>query len=120
MGQYINVMKDSLKKFIDYCNSDEELEYFIRINADWNEESFIKMEQLVRKVMEDYEQDVFYHKGFVCYCTHGIDRIIGIISNEAFYRGVLPYGFTKESYKSYIACRIEKLRNIQSDFFRSL
>ncbi len=39
-------MKESFEKFFKYFCSDEELMYNIRINAEWNEESFMKMEQL--------------------------------------------------------------------------
>ena len=48
----LNEMVESLKKFYEYMGSDEELMYHIRINAEWNEESFLKMQQLVREVIK--------------------------------------------------------------------
>ncbi|MFT9821058.1 hypothetical protein [Lysinibacillus sp. NPDC056185] len=63
-------MKDSLKQFLEYDDSDEELAYYIRMNAEWNEESFIKMQQLVRKVMEDYSDEDYYYKP-LCILLHG-------------------------------------------------
>lgn len=33
-------MKDSLKKFYEYYASDEELMTYVRLNGEWNEESF--------------------------------------------------------------------------------
>lgn len=112
-------MKDSLKKFLEYYNSDEELMYYIRINADWNEDSFIKMEQLVRDVIKDYKEDNFYHKAYVYYCTEIINLIIGIISNELFCNA-WPDSYTQESYRSFIAERIERLKTLRKDFTMSL
>ena len=52
-------MKESLKKFYEYLDSDEELCYFVRMNAEWNEESFCKMKRFVKGVVDDYaEEDV--------------------------------------------------------------
>ena len=55
-------MKEILSRFYDYLDSEEELNYFVRMNAEWNEESFCKMKQLVREVMADYAHEDFYPK----------------------------------------------------------
>lgn len=115
----LNMIKASLKKFIEYVDSDEELFYFIRINADWNEESFIKMEQLVREVMEDYSKDDFYHKGYTYYCIEIIRLIIGTISHDMFCN-TWPDGYTQESYRSLIAERVKRLEKLRQDFIASL
>lgn len=112
-------MKESLKQFLEYYDSDEELAYYIRTNADWNEESFIKMMKLVRKVMEDYSDDFYYHKAFVFYCMEIIRIIIETISREEFCNS-WPEGHTQESYKNFIAERIEKLKLLRKDFMMSL
>ncbi|WP_156304773.1 hypothetical protein [Lysinibacillus sp. FJAT-14745] len=116
----LNFMKDSLKQFLEYDDSDEELAYYIRMNAEWNEESFIKMQQLVRKVMEDYSDEDYYYKPFVYYCVEIIRIIIGTISHEAFCSGRWPEGFTRESYRDFLDERIEQLKLIQKDFIRTL
>ena len=60
------MVKDSLKKFYEYYASDEELMYYIRMNAEWNENSFNKMKQLARDVMRDYADEDYYHKSLSC------------------------------------------------------
>jgi len=109
-------MKDSLKQFFEYNDSDEELAYYIRMNAEWNEESFIRMQQLVKKVIEDYSDDDYYNKTFVFYCVEIIGVIIGTISREDFCN-TWPECFTQESYKDFIAERIEQLKLLQKDLF---
>ncbi|SMF90162.1 hypothetical protein SAMN05661091_4915 [Paenibacillus uliginis N3/975] len=94
---------------------EEELAYYIRINADWNEESFIKMMRLIRNVMEDYSDDLYYHKTFVFYCTEIIRIVIGTISREEFCNS-WSEGYTKESYKDFIVERINQLKLLQEDF----
>ena len=63
----LNEMKDSLKKFYEYLVSDEELMYYVRINVEWNEESFNQMKQLVREVIKDYADEDYYPKRFTIY-----------------------------------------------------
>ncbi|MGN6714475.1 hypothetical protein [Anaerocolumna jejuensis] len=112
-------MKASLKKFIEYVDSDEELFCFIRINAEWNEESFIKMEKLVREVMDDYSMDNFCHKGYAYYCIEIIRLIIGTISHDMFCN-TWPDSYTQESYRIFIAERVRRLEKLQKDFIASL
>ncbi|WP_334072015.1 hypothetical protein [Paenibacillus sp. A14] len=112
-------MKDSLKQFLEYSDSDEELANYIRINADWNEESFIKMMKLIRKVIGDYSDSPYYHKAFVFYCMEIIRIIIETISCIEFCNS-WPEGYTQESYRYFIAERIEKLKILKKDFIMSL
>ena len=57
-------MKEILSRFYDYLDSEEELNYFVRMNAEWNEESFCKIKQLVRAVNADYAHEDSYPKRF--------------------------------------------------------
>ena len=113
------MLKDSLKRFIKYVTSDEELFYFIRINAEWNEESFIKMEQLVREVIEDYSMEEFCHKGYAYYCFETIRLIIDTISHDMFCNS-WPDSYTQESYRIFIAERVRRLEKLHKDFIASL
>ena len=60
-------MKASLKKFYEYYASDEELMTYVRLNGEWNEESFCKMRKLVREVMADYAEEDYYPKKIILY-----------------------------------------------------
>ncbi len=114
-------MKTSLNNFFEYVASDEELMYFIRINAEWNEESFIKMEQLSREVMKDYVNDDSYHKRFIIYFMREIPSIIEMLSHfKVCPEDYIKDGCTQESYRSVIAEKVKKLEKLRQDFIASL
>ncbi|SHJ74222.1 hypothetical protein SAMN02745136_00701 [Anaerocolumna jejuensis DSM 15929] len=115
------MMKASLKKFYEYLGSDEELMYFVRINVDWNEESFIKMEQLIREVIRDYANDDSYPKRFIIYIMRDIPSIIGMLSHfKVCTEDYIQKGYTQESYRNLIAERVERLQKVIEDFIMSL
>lgn len=112
------MVKESLKNFCKYSASDEELFMYIRTNAgEWNEESFVKMKELVREVIKDYENEDCYPKIFINYFVLNIPSIINILSN---FKGCtdeeLRKGYTVESYLSMIAERIKELKNFKWSF----
>ncbi len=115
-------MKDSLNRFYEYLNSDEELEYCVRINVEWNEESFIKMKKLVRAVMKDYENEDYYPKRVISYFLRDIPAIINILSQykTCTEKELLEAGYTDETYLSMIAERMQQLKNLCGEFISSL
>lgn len=114
-------MKESFEKFFEYFCSDEELMYNIRINAEWNEESFMKMEQLIREVIKDYADEDYYPKKFVVYFMREIPSIINILSHfKGCTEEVLMRGYTEETYLNMIAERIEQLKKLRNEFVYSL
>ena len=120
MDKYM--VKESLKNFCKYSASDEELFMYIRLNAgEWNEESFVKMKELVREVIKDYENEDCYPKIFINYFVLNIPSIINILSN---FKGCtdeeLRKGYTVESYLSMIAERIKELKKLKMEFEDSL
>ena len=115
------MVKDSLKKFYEYYASDEELMYYIRMNAEWNENSFNKMKQLARDVMRDYADEDYYPKKFVVYFFREIPSVINIISNfRKCTNKELQAGYTDETYLCMIADRINQLKEFRWEFIKSL
>ncbi|MCL1935056.1 MAG: hypothetical protein FWF57_01560 [Defluviitaleaceae bacterium] len=113
--------KKSLQNFIDYVGSEEELRFFIRNNADWNEISFMKMFKLATEVIYDYEIEEFYPKSIIVYFMVDIPSIIEMLSNFKFCdEKIGEKEYTKESYEEYISERINKLKNLKKDFIKSL
>lgn len=110
------IMKESLKQFLEYYDSDEELAFYIRINAEWNEESFVNMKKLIKVVIEDHNEEIQYDPTFIYYCVDIIQFIVDLISNNAFYNGTWPKEFTEESYKAFLDERIKELKQIREDF----
>ncbi len=115
------IMRESLSKFYDYLDSEEELCYFVRINADWNEESFCKMKQLLREVMADYAQEDFYPKRFVGYFMNDINDIINMLSHfKVCTEKNIKQGYTQETYMSMVADRKKQLNELMWEFRRTL
>lgn len=114
-------MKSSLKKLYEYIQSDEELMYYVRINAEWNEELFIKMKKLIREVINDYENDDYYPKRFVMYFMLEIPSIINMLSHfKTCNEKERLAGYTEESYLSMIAERRKQLEELRKEFIDSL
>ncbi len=110
-------MRDSYKKFIEYSVSDEEVFYYLRINAKWNEVSFITMKQLVRDVIKDYEKADYYPKGFVSYFRIEILGLLGILPNikKCTEKELLEMGYTDETYLKMLEERTEQLTHLKWD-----
>ena len=114
-------MKDSLKNFLEYCGSEEELMYYVRINAEWNEDSFQRMKQLARAVMKDYADEDYYPKRFIIYFMREIPSVINILSHfKKCSEKERLAGYTDESYLSMIAERIKQLEKFRLEFVSSL
>lgn len=114
-------MKNSMKKFYEYIQSDEELMYYVRINTEWNEELFIKMKKLIREVINDYENEDYYPKRFVMYFMLEIPSIINILSHfKTCNEKERLAGYTEESYLSMIAERRKQLEELRKEFIDSL
>ena len=99
---------NSLKNLINYIESDEELEYAIRMSHDWNEESFIKMVQLLENVKNDYTNSDCLPKTYVMYCVSTIPRILGMLHHFK--------NSTDEKRNLFIEEKAERLRQISQDF----
>lgn len=118
---YGSKIPDSLYNFYEYLGSKKNLEYCIRINVEWNEESFVKMKQLAREVMKDYANEDYYPKRFICYFVRDIPRIISILSHfKICTEKELAAGYTQETYQSMIEERIEQLNELCKEFIDSL
>ncbi len=114
-------MKESLKKFYDYLQTDEELMYFVRINAEWNEESFFEMKKVVSAVITDYAQEESYPKRFVGYFMNDIPSVINMLSHfKVCTEENLKKGYTQETYMSMIADRIKQLKKLIDEFRETL
>ena len=114
-------MKESLKKFYEYLASDKEMFYSVRINAEWNEESFCEMKKVVKAVMEDYSMEKSYPKRFVRYFMLEIPSVINILShiNVCTEENLLK-GYTQETYMSMLADKINQLESLKWEFIDSL
>ncbi len=114
-------MKDSLKKFYEYLGSDDELTYYVRLNVEWNEESFCEMRKLVKAVMQDYAQEESYPKQFVLYFMREIPSVINMLSQiKVCTEEEQLKGYTQETYMSMLSDKIKQLEELKWEFIKSL
>ena len=114
-------MKDSLKKFYEYLGSDENLMDFVRLHAEWSEDSFLQMKRLARDVIRDYAAEDSYPKRFVAYFMVEIPTLIDILSHfKHCSEKERLAGYTDKSYRSMIAERSKQLEEFRQEFIRSL
>lgn len=114
-------MKESLKKFYEYLASDEELFCFVRMNTEWNEDSFLQMKEVIKRVIEEYAEEDMYPKQFVRYFMLEIPSVINILSHiKVCTEKNLLKGYTQETYMSMLADKIKQLENLKWEFIDSL
>lgn len=114
-------MKESLRRFYEYLDSDEELMYSVRMNAEWNEEAFCKMKKLAEAVMEDYAEEEYYPKRFVGYFIREIPSVINMLSHFRVCTAEnLLKGYTQETYMDMIAHKREQLKEFKWEFEKTL
>lgn len=110
-------MKESLKRFYEYCDTDEDLATYVRFYG-WNEESFCEMRKLVKEVMKDYAKEDDYPKGFVHYFMLDIPVVIDILSIIKDSTET-PRGYTQESYVNMLSERMRLLDELCQEFIDS-
>lgn len=112
-------MKDSLKKFYEYADSENELLKYVRLNGEWNEELFYEMRRLVREVINDYDKEKGYPKKFIYYFMATIPSIIDMLSQMKDSSEV-PRGYTQESYANMLSEKMKLLYELGREIRRSL
>lgn len=110
---------DYLNNYLEYNDSDIELEFSLRINAEWNEESYNKLFNILMSFFETCKEEDEIPKDFDYFFTNTIDRIIGIISNPLFTQNNF-IELNNDDYKKLISDKIDSLKNLKSIYERRL
>lgn len=103
-------IKQSLKLFLNYLDSDEEIEYYLRINADLNEEIVLTAISLARKVIDDYKDELVFPKVIASFCLKSNERVISILSSSLFNKD------NQNQFDKYIS----QLNELKTYFLNSL
>jgi ribA/ribD-fused uncharacterized protein len=103
---------DYLNEYLEYNDSDIELEFCLRINAEWNEESYNKLFNILMSFFEICKKENEIPKEFDYFFTNTINRIIGILSNPIFTQNNL-IDLNNEDYKNLILNKINELKKIR-------
>ncbi|WP_268847549.1 hypothetical protein [Flavobacterium aestivum] len=110
---------DYLNEYLEYNDSDIELEFCLRMNAEWNEESFKKLFNILTSFFEQCKNENEIPSEIDYFFTKTIDRIIGIISNPIFTENNL-LGIDNEEYKKIISQRKDVLEKLKAIYEKRL
>lgn len=103
-------MKSSLKRYLEYLDSDEEFILKTRITRMWNDNDYILFREIIDNVIKDYKGEALFPISIVYLFISGIDHLINLISNPSFYSG------TDDDYRLLIQKRIIELNNLKKSF----
>jgi hypothetical protein len=107
------------REYKEYNKSDFELEFCLRINAEWNEESFKKLCGILMLFFETCKKETGIPSEIDYFFSSSINRIIGIISNPLFTENNFV-GIDNEDYKKIISQRIDTLKELKSVYEKRL
>jgi ribA/ribD-fused uncharacterized protein len=110
---------DYLNEYLEYNDSDFELEFCLRINAEWDEESFKKLFNILTLFFETCKKENEIPSEIDYFFSSSINRITGIISNPLFTENNF-LGINSEDYKKIISQRIETLKELKSVYEKRL
>lgn len=110
---------DYLNEYLEYNDSDIELEFYLRINAEWNEESYNKLFNILMSFFELCKKESEIPKDLDYFFTNTIDRIIGILSNPIFTQNNL-IELNNTDYKKLILGKIDTLKKLKSIYEKRL
>lgn len=108
-----------LTEYLEYNDSDFELEFCLRINAEWNEESFKKLFNILTSFFETCKKENEIPSEIDYFFSSSIDRIIGILSNPLFTENNF-LAINNEDYKKIISQRIHMLKELKSIYQKRL
>lgn len=109
-------MKQSLVKYLEYLDSDEEFTYILRMEYEWHQDKFEKMISHIRNILQDFKDDELIPKCIIYFFINNVDFIIGTTSKNVFFNNI-PNGYTKEQYSKIIKQGQDELLNLRKKFY---
>ncbi len=104
------MIKDSLLKYNEYVDSDEEFTSKTRFDLEWDDANYLHHMGLLKNVINDYKGLGLVPIGVVYFFTSGIDNLIGMVSHPMF-RNKLSTAEVE-----LIEMRVLDLKNLKNDF----
>lgn len=104
-------MKESLNKYLEYLDSDDEFTYKVRMEKEWDDESYQAFINLIMEVINDYKATDLVPVPVVLFFTTGLDQLVGMVSNPLFFSN------TSKAYEDLVRKRTEELKALQKKFF---
>ncbi|MFM2375291.1 MAG: hypothetical protein RLZZ165_388 [Bacteroidota bacterium] len=107
-------LKPWAQKYIVYEDSNDNFWVHLRMNYEWNEEKYQDMLQIIKGMLEEYQQEVVFPKDAIYFFSSTVDFIIGIVSNPYFLKNI-PKGFSADSYMDFLETRKAELIDLKNE-----
>ncbi|WP_146151368.1 hypothetical protein [Chitinophaga niastensis] len=104
-------MKESLKKYLEYAESEDEFTYRVRMERAWDDPAYLAFIALIMDVINDYKETDVVPIPIVLFFTSGLDQLVGTISNPDFFLN------TSKTYQDLVEARRLELLALQKIFF---
>lgn len=103
-------MKESLKNYLEYLDSDDDFTFKVRMNFEWDDEAYQEFIRLMMDVINDYKDDHLVPIPVVLFFTGGIKQLIGMVTNPLFFNSATP------EYEALVRKRVGELEELQKKF----
>ncbi|MBC9913911.1 hypothetical protein [Chitinophaga varians] len=103
-------MKESLKKYLEYIDSDEDFSFKVRMEAEWDDHAYQEFSRLMTAVIHDYKDSGLIPIPVMLFFTSGLDQLIGIVTNPLFFKTA------SREYEDLVRGRVAELEAWQKKF----
>lgn len=103
-------MKESLKKYLEYLDSDEEFSFKVRTEAEWDDRAYQEFIRLITAVINDYKDSGLIPIPVMLFFTSGLDQLIGTVTNPLFFKT------SSKAYEDLVRGRVAELEVLQKKF----
>ncbi|MBC9930509.1 hypothetical protein [Chitinophaga qingshengii] len=104
-------MKESLKKYLEYLDSDEEFTFRVRMEAEWDDQAYQEFIRLIMSVIDDYKDSLLVPIPVVLFFTTGLNQLVGMVTNPVF------FATASKAYEDLVRGRVAELEALQKKFF---
>lgn len=104
-------MKESLKNYLEYLDSDEEFIFKVRMEREWDDNTYQELINLIMTVINDYKEDDVVPIPVVLFFTSGLNQLVGMVSNPDFFTN------TSKTYEDLVRSRVKEMEALQQQFF---
>jgi len=104
-------MKESLKQYVEYVDSEDEFSYKVRMEGEWDDDEYHRFITLLLAVIDDYKDTDLMPVPVMLFFTSQLNHLLGIISHPDFFNN------TTKEYEELVNTRKTELLELQKKFF---
>lgn len=104
-------MKESLKQYVEYVESEDEFSYKVRMEREWNDDEYHRFIALLMAVIDDYKNTDLIPIPVMLFFTSQVNYLVSAISHPDFFID------TTKEYEELVNTRKAELLVLQKKFF---